>query len=201
MLNIKQITAVSASLLLWSLLATAQEVADKQSAPQSRPTMRIRVSSGVLAGIIEHTALPAYPAQALQSGIRGDAIFKVLVDETGKVVRADIVEGDPVLIAASADALREFRFRPYALNGVPVQVESQMEFRFSTKGKGSKIKGKVEYVSDIPYRPEFRPGATAPNGILVLWPRKISGPEPHLPPELTGKSGSVYLGITIGVDG
>ena len=38
-------------------------------------------------------------------------------------------------------------------------------------------------------------------GVLILWPRKLSGPEPQLPPELAGKSGSVYLTITIGTDG
>ena len=38
-------------------------------------------------------------------------------------------------------------------------------------------------------------------GVSVLWPRKVSGAEPQLPPELAGKAGSVYLTVTIGADG
>jgi hypothetical protein len=38
-------------------------------------------------------------------------------------------------------------------------------------------------------------------GAFVLWPRKISGGEPVLPPELAGKPGSLYLTLTVGVDG
>jgi TonB family protein len=145
--------------------------------------------------------LPAYPNQALLSGTQGEVIFKILVNEEGKIVSVDVVEGDPLLTAASADALRKFRFRPYLLNGAPIQVESQLEYKFSLKGKGADAKGKVEYVSNIPYRPEFRPGAVTAGGVLILWARQISGPEPKLPPELAGKPGTVYLTITIGVDG
>lgn len=56
-------------------------------------------------------------------------------------------------------------------------------------------------MSSIPSRPEFRTGVIDDKGVLVLDPRKISGPDPQLPPELAGKSGSVYLTIIIGVDG
>jgi hypothetical protein len=35
-------------------------------------------------------------------------------------------EGDPLLVAASVAALRDFHFRPFLLNGVPLSVESQV---------------------------------------------------------------------------
>jgi TonB family protein len=53
----------------------------------------------------------------------------------------------------------------------------------------------------VPFRPEFRTGVVTDKGVLVLWPRKISGDEPQLPSALAGKAGSVYLSITIGADG
>ena len=174
---------------------------DSQQPSQPKRPLRIRVASGVMRGMIDHETLPVYPDQALQSGMQGDVIFVILVDEEGKIVSANPIEGNPLLVAVSTDALRQFRFRPYLLNSVPVQVETQLEYKFSLHGKGSDAKGKVEYVSNIPYRPEFRPGAVTADGVLVLWPRKISGTEPQLPPELTGKSGTVYLTIIIGADG
>jgi hypothetical protein len=74
-------------------------------------------------------------------------------------------------------------------------------FRFSIQGHGGNETGKVEYVSAIPFREEFRTGAVTDKGVLVLQPRKLSGAEPQLPPDLAGKTGSVYLTIMIGTDG
>lgn len=158
------------------------------------PPRLIRVSGAVIVGLVETRTLPTYPEQAKASGIQGDVIFKTLIDETGKIVMSEPVEGDPLLVAASLDALRGFKFRPYMLSGNPVKVESQVGFHFGRDGK-------VEYLSTIPYRPEFRTGVLNAKGTFILWPRKLSGDDPKVPPELAGKSGSVYLTITVGADG
>ena len=193
--------AILTCTLTWNGAARAQGNTAGQQPSQPARAMRIRVSGGALGGLVDHEALPIYPDQALQSRTQGDVVFTILVGEGGKIISAGVVEGDPLLVAASTDALRDFRFRPYLLNGVPIQVESQLAFRFSVHGKGQSSRGEVEYVSSIPYRPEFRPGTVTAGGALILWPRKISGPEPQLPPDLEGQSGAVYLTITIGVDG
>jgi outer membrane biosynthesis protein TonB len=162
----------------------------------------IRISAGVLHGLVQHAELPKYPEEALQSRTHGDVIFKVVVDNSGKIILSTPIEGDPLLVAASVDALRDFRFQPYLLNGEPVpRVESQVGFHFSIRGDREGTSGKVEYLSSVPFRLEFRTGVVTDKGLLVLWPRKISGEEPQLPPDLAGKAGSVYLSITIGTDG
>jgi len=191
-----------AVLLFCAAAAAAQEtsITSSESQPPSVPR-RIRVSGGVIVGLVEHRTLPEYPEAAIKAGFKGNAIFKVIIDETGKIVLSEPVEGQPLLIAASMDALRDFRFRPYQLNGTPIQVESQIGFHFDVKGKGDKAKGQVEYMSTIPYREEFRTGVMSAAGAYTLWPRKVSGPEPQLPPESVGKAGSVYLTVVIGTDG
>lgn len=105
----------------------------------------IRVSADALAGHVDHVELPKYPEAALKSRIRGDVILKVDLDESGNVILSSPVEGNPLLIAASVDALREFRARPVLLDGVPVRVESQVEFDFSIRGHGEHSSGKVKY--------------------------------------------------------
>src|ERR1051326_1419985 len=137
--------------LAWVPFAYAQGAADSQP---SRPT-RIRVSSGVIVGLVEHEELPAYPNKSLLSGTQGEVIFKILVNEEGKIVSVNVVEGDPLLTAASADALRKFRFRPYLLNGAPIQVESQLEYKFSLKGKGADAKGKLNMFQTFHIVPNF----------------------------------------------
>jgi TonB family protein len=197
MFNIKSVTL----LLACCALAVAQE--SSETSTQSKPPRphMVRVSAGVLHGLADHVESPKYPEEALKSRTRGDVILKVVVDESGKVILSTPVEGDPLLTAASLDALRESHFRPYLLNGVPLKVESQVGFHFSISGHGEGASGNVEYLSSVPFRPEFRTGVVTDKGVLVLWPRKISGDEPQLPPDLAGKAGSVYLSITIGADG
>jgi outer membrane biosynthesis protein TonB len=197
-----RIRTIIALLVFCTTGAFAQNSADAQ--PQARPPRptKIRVSAGVILGLVDRSATPEYPEEALTKGIQGDVIFKIDVDETGRIVLGVPVEGDPLLVAASVDALRDFRFRPYLLNGTPVGiVESQLGFRFLVEKKGGGANGHVECMSSIAYRPEFRTGVVSDKGVLVLWPREVSRVEPQLPPELAGKSGSVYLIITIGADG
>jgi TonB family protein len=118
-----------------------------------------------LGGFLEKSAKPRYPEQAIREEIKGDVILQVEVDETGRVVRSLAIEGDPLLVAASVEALKDFHFRPYLLNGAPLSVESQMGFRFVLKGKGDKATGNAAYTSDVPFRPEFRTGAVDEKGI------------------------------------
>jgi TonB-like protein len=197
-----RIRTIIVLLVFCSTGAFAQNSADVHpQVPAPRPT-RIRVSAGVILGLVERSATPEYPDEAMTKGIQGDVIFKIDVDDTGKIVLSVPVEGDPLLVAASVDAMRDFRFRPYLLNGTPVGVvESQLGFHFSVNKQGGGANGHVECMSSIPFRPEFRTGVVNDKGVLVLWPRKVSGVEPQLPPQLAGKSGSVYLTITIGEDG
>jgi outer membrane biosynthesis protein TonB len=161
----------------------------------------IRVTAAVISGNVDHEVLPKYPIEALRSGIQGDVIFKIDVDETGKVILAVPVKGDPLLVAASVEALRDFRYRPYLIGGVPVRVESRIGFYFLLKGNGTNPKGQVGRIADIAGGEDFRTGVVTDKGVLVLWPKKVSGPEPQLPPDLLRKSASVYLTVTIGEDG
>lgn len=196
-----RIRMMVALLACCSTVVFAQNSPDTQAAVRPARPQMIRVSGGVILGLVERKTMPEYPVEAMTEGIQGGVIFKIDVDETGKIVLSVPVEGDPLLVAASVDALRDFHFRPYLLNGSPVRVESQLGFNFSLEGKGVETKGRVDCMSSIPDRSEFRTGVVNDKGVLVLAPRKVSGVEPQLPPELAGKSGSVYLTVTIGVDG
>jgi outer membrane biosynthesis protein TonB len=197
-----RIGVIIALLVVAMVAGLAQEASGPvpQNQASQMPRM-IRVSGAVMVGMIEHKALPEYPDQALRTGVEGDVIFKIVVDETGKIVLSEPVEGDALLVAASVDALRDLRFRPYQLNGTPTSVETQIGFHFGLSGKSDQAKGQVNSMSRIPYRLDFRTGVRNAKGTFVLWPRKVSGPEPRLPPELVGKSASVYLTLTVGVDG
>jgi periplasmic protein TonB len=144
-----QIKTVVAFLALCATLAVAQ------TSPPPRPSapQKARVSTGVMLGLVEHKTMPIYPAEAMRNGIQGDVIFKIEVDETGKITAAVPGEADPPLLAAAKDSLQTFRFRPYLLNGTPVQVESQLGFHFQLEKTADGASGHVECLSSIPNRP------------------------------------------------
>ena len=131
-------------------LATSSEAPATQAQPVPQP---VHVSTEVMLGLVERKTMPVYPEEAMKKGIQGDVVFKIDVDETGKITSSEPLGGDPLLVAASKDALRTFRFHPYLLNGTPVKVLSQMGFHFSAEKTADGAKGNVECMASIPNRP------------------------------------------------
>jgi periplasmic protein TonB len=137
-------------------LAACAAFAYAQNAPPNSPSApppKARVSTGVMLGLVERKSMPVYPEEAMAKGIQGDVIFKLEVDETGKLVSAVPGDADPLLLAAAKDSLQTFRFRPYVLNGTPVRVESQIGFHFQVERTADGSSGHVECLSHIPNRP------------------------------------------------
>jgi TonB family protein len=130
------------------LVGVAQDATGSQQ--QTNHPQMAQVSASALSGMVESKTLPQYPKQALIKGIQGDVTFKVVVDETGKIVSAKPIEGDALLVAASTEALRGYRFHPYLVNGTPVSFESEVGYRFTLTHSGDATQGKVECMTTIP---------------------------------------------------
>lgn len=125
----------------------------QSSSASQEPTAQaqaVQVSATELTGMVEHKALPQYPKEALLKGIQGDVVFKVEVDESGKIVRSELVKGDPVLVSASKDALKDYRFRPYVVDGAPVGFRSELGYHFALSRNGDETGGTVECMFTTP---------------------------------------------------
>lgn len=88
------------------------------------------VGGGVLNGRAVSKPAPQYPAAAKQQGVMGTVVVKIVVDESGKVIKADAVCGHPLLAKAAIDAARAARFTPTLLAGMPVQVSGIITYNF-----------------------------------------------------------------------
>ena len=99
----------------------------------SVPPRRIRISQMVLEGIILEKRMPPYPEAARKNKVEGLVRLHVLISRTGELKTAEVVEGDPLLGQAALDGVRYWKFKPYLLNGEPVEVDSQItvDFRLS----------------------------------------------------------------------
>ena len=91
-----------------------------------RPTrpQRLRVSSGVMAGLMIRHVDPVYPAEARKKHISGDVLLKILINKEGRVADAVIVKGDPMLADAAVAAVKQWLFQHYLLDGEPIEVET-----------------------------------------------------------------------------
>jgi periplasmic protein TonB len=111
---------------------------------------KVRVSTGVMLGMVDHKTMPVYPDEAMKKGIQGDVIFKIDIDETGRIEGSEPLQGDTLLVAAGKDALQTFHFRPYLLDGTPMKVETRLGFHFSVEKTADGVRGHVECMTSIP---------------------------------------------------
>ncbi len=137
-------------LLCCTAIGFAQNRPDPASQAPTVPPQTVHVSAADMTGMVDHKVLPQYPREALIKGIQGDVVFKIMVDENGKIVSSAPVQGHPLLVAASANALRDYTFHPYLVNGTPVKVASEMGFHFTLSRQGDSTNGHVECMSTIP---------------------------------------------------
>lgn len=75
---------------------------------------------------------PVYPPLARDAGIEGTVAIRVLVDEQGKVVSADVLQSDvtPAMEKAALEAARKCRFRPAKQRTIPVKAHVMIPFQF-----------------------------------------------------------------------
>ncbi len=87
-------------------------------------------AGGVLNGKAISKPQPGYPAAAKQEGVSGVVIVQILVDESGKVVKAEPVCGHPLLAKEAVAAALKARFTPTLLSGLPVKVSGVITYNF-----------------------------------------------------------------------
>ena len=68
--------------------------------------------------------------EARERGIQGDVVLQATIDIKGDLINLKAVQGDPILAAASIDAVKKWKYRPYVLNGEPVEVETTIKIQF-----------------------------------------------------------------------
>jgi protein TonB len=76
---------------------------------------------------------PIYPPFAIRARLSGDVKVEATIDVDGRVTDAKVVRSVPGLDQAALDAVRQWRYRPTLLNGVPVAIIMTVTVTFSLK--------------------------------------------------------------------
>ncbi|HSB74424.1 MAG TPA: energy transducer TonB [Terriglobales bacterium] len=96
------------------------------SAAQPKP----RASSGVVEGALIHRVSPLYPAPARQAGVRGNVTVQALVGKDGSVRSVKVLKGPPLLSQAAADAVKQWKYKPFLLDGQPTEANIEVNINF-----------------------------------------------------------------------
>jgi len=115
--------------VLGSVLSSTPTVAPKIATPQ-----RVRVSSGVQSGLLVRKVPPSYPPLARQARIQGTVILQAQISKDGNIENLQLISGHPMLAPAAIEAVKQWKYRPYLLNGEPVEVETQIQVNFTLSG-------------------------------------------------------------------
>jgi TonB family protein len=118
---------------IWSFLSASSLDADAKWQPYYFATAepkKLRVSSGVAEGLKIHDVQPEYPRAARINHISGDVLLLALIDREGNSADLTLLSGHPMLAESALKAVQQWKYRPYLLNGKPVEVETTIKVQY-----------------------------------------------------------------------
>jgi len=119
------LTGGEVSAIIGSQPATVPKVAMPQ---------RVRVSQGVSAGLLVRKVNPEYPEEARRGRVQGMVLLHVLISKEGDIAKVEVVSGDPLLAPEAIRVVKQWKYKPYLLNGNPVEVDTQILINFTLSG-------------------------------------------------------------------
>jgi TonB family protein len=97
----------------------------------AHPPQRVNVSSGVMTGMLLAKTTPEYPPIAKAAHISGMVVLQATISKTGTVENLHVISGPAMLQQAALEAVRTWRYRPYLINGEPVEVQTTVNVIFT----------------------------------------------------------------------
>lgn len=100
------------------------------SSQPALPAATLRTSQGITGGALTHRVSPSYPSQARIQRIEGAVVLEALIGEDGNVHDVKVASGSPVLATAAKQAVQQWRYQPFQLNGKPVTMSTSVKIVF-----------------------------------------------------------------------
>jgi TonB family protein len=99
--------------------------------PAPPPRERIRVGGQVAAAKLVNVVTPTYPEAARRLRVQGSVELEAMISKSGAVENLSVISGNSLLTPAAIDAVRQWRYQPTLLNGMPVEVVTTVEVTFT----------------------------------------------------------------------
>ena len=159
----------------------------------------------------EHMVAPKYPKQALASGVGGSVELAAQIGADARKKDVRVISGDPALVSSALGAVREWRFRPMLVKGVPVDTTFRIKIRFNlllqeaiseveveSPQETVPVLNTVQHEDDPPEVEVYKLGQMG-----VVGPRPIYSPDPEFSEKArqAGEQGTVTVSLIVGSDG
>jgi len=97
----------------------------------AKPVLQaLNVSQGVSQGLLIKKVQPNYPASALRMHVEGSVQLRATIAKTGNITSVKVISGETVLAKAAMEAVKQWKYKPYYLNGEPVEIQTQVTVNF-----------------------------------------------------------------------
>jgi TonB family protein len=103
---------------------------DNHSSAPTPVLQTLSVSQGVSQGLLVKKVQPKYPQNALRLRVEGAVQLMATISQSGDISVVKIVSGDSQLAHAAVDAVKQWKYKPYLLNGSPVEIQTQITVNF-----------------------------------------------------------------------
>jgi protein TonB len=103
------------------------------AAPVNVPTQAAhtaKISQGVSQGLLVKRVAPTYPPTAKQMHVQGTVQLEANISKDGNITGVKLLSGDGSLARAAMDAVRQWKYKPYVLNGEPIEIQTQITVIF-----------------------------------------------------------------------
>jgi protein TonB len=117
-----------------AMLNSAPSVPVLAKSPEPTPVKRIRVASRVVEANLIHDVPPQYPPEAGRARLEGPVVLMAVIGQDGSVKDVRVESGLPILAQAAIDAVKQWRYKPYLIDGEPVEVDSRITINFTLSG-------------------------------------------------------------------
>lgn len=117
--------------VLSEVLGSTRSVPVPAKTPDPAPIKRIRVASRVVEANLIHDVTPQYPPEAGRARIEGTVVLLATIGSDGSIKDVRVESGLPILAQAAIDAVKQWRYKPYMIDGEPVEVDSRITINFN----------------------------------------------------------------------
>lgn len=127
----RALITVACLLVAFSTCASALAWRMDVNAPPQKKVKRVAVADKMLT--LTHKVDPVYPEEAKKEGLSGEVVLALHISKDGTVENIRVVKGPQVFQHSALDAVKQWRYQPFLLNGDPIAVDTQVTVVFSPK--------------------------------------------------------------------
>jgi periplasmic protein TonB len=108
---------------------------DRQRGKRCATSCLLAAGSQAMEAFLLHRVQPEYPPLAREVGVQGTVVLSAIIGKDGTIENLHVLSGHPMLVRAALDAVEQWRYRPYLLNGEAVEVETRITVNFVLSGR------------------------------------------------------------------